>query len=82
MHVNRTRNSRDSIPQRLRDLEIVCRIASDDLQIDRRRQTEIQNLVRNVCRLEEEHHIGKDLVQPLSQQRLIFLNRPVLFPIQ
>ena len=33
------------------------RVRADDLQVDRRRQAEIQNLVRDVRRLEEEHHV-------------------------
>ena len=45
----------------LRDLVIGGGVAADHLHVDRRGQAEIQNLVGDIGRLEEEHHVGKRL---------------------
>ena len=66
----------------LRDLVVGRGIAADHLQVDRRGQAEVQDLVRDVRRLEEEHHVRELLVQPLAQPDFVLAHRPVALAIE
>ena len=62
-----------------RDLVIRRRVARHHLHVDGRRQAEIQNLVGDVGRLEEEHHVGELLVQALAQPVGVLRGGAVIF---
>ena len=54
----------------------------DHLQVDRRRQAEIENLIGDVGRLEEEHHVGELLGEPLAQLDFVVAHRAVPLAIE
>jgi hypothetical protein len=56
MGVSNARNVRKALPQLVRDAQIVVTIATDDLNIDLRRQSEIDDLCDHVGVLEIEGH--------------------------
>ena len=56
MGVGNARNAREALPQFVRDALIVVTIATDDLNVDVRRQSEIEDLRDHVGVLEIEGH--------------------------
>ena len=66
VHVGRAGDTGDAVAESLRDRVVAGGVRSDDLQIDRCREAEIQNLIGDVRRLEEEHRVGKGLGQPFA----------------
>ena len=84
MHVDigRARNARDTIGEPLGDFVVRLRVAADDLQVDGRRQSEIDDLARDIRGLEEEVHVGELLVEALAKTCLVFGGRAVLFLVQ
>ena len=75
MHVHRPRNAGDFPLQFERKRVAGVGIPAGDLDIDRRRKPEIQNLIRDIRRLEIETDAGKRRVQTLAQTVLIFRGR-------
>ena len=81
MDVHRARDRRHPPLDLLRDLVVALLVAPHHLDIDRRRQTEVQNLIRDVRGLKEhrlfretcraEH--GADLALILQRRRMMFL---------
>ncbi len=69
-------------PQPLRDRVVRRGVVADHLHVDRRGQAEVQDLVRDVRRLEEEHHVGEFLGQPFAQQDFVVAHGPVPLAIE
>src|SRR5258708_14308451 len=67
MNVGSAGNSCDARLELLGNLEIWPRIAAGHLHINRSWQAEIENLIGDVCRFEENHRIGEFLVQSLAE---------------
>jgi hypothetical protein len=59
--------------------EIGFEVGAADLQVDRRRRAEIQNLADDVGRQEREVHAGKQPRQLLAQGLDVFVRGPVAF---
>ena len=57
--------------------EIRVHVGAADLQVDRRRRAEIQDLADDVGRQERERHAGKGARQLLAQRLDIFVGRPM-----
>ena len=63
----------------MRNLVVGGGVAADHLDIDGSGQAEVQNLVGDVGRLEEEHHLRKFLVQAAAEPAGI-LGHGTVFP--
>src|SRR5579871_828465 len=68
MHVGRARNPAYTVRDLLGDLIVVMRVAGH-LEVDGSRQAEVQNLTRNVRRLEEERQL-RELLRQIAPQLL------------
>ena len=82
VNVGDARDLGDHAAQLLRDRQIGGLVHANDLDIDRRGQTEIENLIGDVRRLEEEHHVGKRSGESLAEPDLMLTDRPVPLAIQ
>src|SRR5205823_1331007 len=78
MDIGRAGNLRDALFDLVRDL-VALRVAASDLNIDRRRNAEVQNLANDVRRGEEKLHVRKIAVQFLAQNANVLGGRPVLW---
>ena len=67
MGVGDAGNARETAPQFMRDAQIGCTIAPDNLNVDLRRQSEIEDLRDHVGVLEIERHRRKGGRQHLAQ---------------
>ena len=77
VNVNGTGNMAQLICDLLRDEIILIVVRSIQLNINRRGQTEIENLADYVGRLEEKFHAGKLSRQGAAQELGIFVGRLV-----
>ena len=76
------RDAGDPVAHLLHHAEVVRGVAPRNLHVDRRRQPEAQNLVGDIGRLEEEHHVGKGFPEPPPQLCRVLAHRPVLIALQ
>src|SRR5579863_4835659 len=67
MHVNGARDGPDLLGHVCRQSEIVWHVVTDDLNIDWRREAEVQDLRDDVCRLKEERSGRKVFWQLLTE---------------
>ena len=77
MHVHRAGNRRHLLFQLPGDLVIAFEVAPDHLDVDRRRQAEVQDLVGDIGGLEVEAAIREFLVEALPQLLVVALCRVV-----
>ena len=78
MHVGGAGNVGNLPCQLLGDLIVGCGLAPDYLQIERCGQTEVQNLGRDIGRLEEEDRVREFFLQAFSKQDFIVASGMVL----
>ena len=78
VHIGRAGNLRDGLFDLVRNL-VALRVASRHLNVDRRRNPEIQNLANDVRRREKELHVRKIAVQFLAQDVHVLRSRLVLW---
>src|SRR5262249_14256310 len=82
MHVGGAGNTRDPGRQLLRYLVVRFSIATDYLQVNRRRQPEIQDLARDIGRLKEEDHIRESAMKALAEHYFVVAGGAVFFLVQ
>ena len=75
MDVGSSRNARNPLRKLLGDPVVGFRVPPDDLQVDRSREPEAQNLSRDIGRLEEERHVREFFAQALPQQDFVIPGR-------
>ena len=68
--------------QSVGDLVIGVRVPADNLQIDGRGQSEIDNLAGDIGWLKEEIHVGKLLAQSFPQKNFVVARRPMFVLVQ
>src|SRR5580700_11456024 len=78
MNVGRSRDSRNPLRELPGDLIVRARISPHYLQIDGRRNPEVQDLRGDIGRLEEKGRIGEPLAQSFPEAYLIFAGRTVV----
>ncbi len=67
MDVGGAWNSCDARLKLLGNLEVWSGIAACHLHVNRGRQAEVENLIGDICRFEEDHRIGEFFMQPLAE---------------
>ncbi len=78
--IRNARDMADAAEQLVGIGEIGVDVGAADLQVDRRRRAEIQDLADDVGRKESEGHAGKGARQLFAQRLDIVFRRPVAFP--
>ena len=82
MHIGGARDPGDPVPNLLCQLVVVRRVPACNLHVNRRGQAETQNLVGDIRRLEEEHHVGELLGEPSAKLRSVLAHGPMLLASQ
>ena len=82
VNVGSSWNARDAASQVPRYFVVRLGVSTHHLQIDRRRQTEIDDLAGDVCRLKEKVHVRELFVQPFAKTPFVLGRRPVMFLIE
>ncbi|OMP14323.1 TNF receptor-associated factor 5-like protein, partial [Corchorus olitorius] len=72
MRIHRARNLLDAVGQNARKLLVGRHVGAGELHVDGRRQTKVQDLADDVCRLEGEFHTGEAFRQFLAQAADVF----------
>src|SRR6266700_5692536 len=82
MYVHSPGNSRNLRDESLGNLIIGLRVPPNHLQIDRRRQAEVQNLRGDIGWLEEERRVRNLLAQAFAELYFVIASRAVFFLLQ
>ena len=82
MHVGGAVHVTQAIGDLLRNDVVALHVLTGDLDVDRRRQSEVQNLGHDVGRLKEELHAGELSRQLLAQFPDVALGRVMMFGVQ
>src|ERR1051326_1943111 len=82
MHVGGARYTCNPVSQCLREFKVVGGGAPYNLQVYQSGKAEIQNLLRNIGRLEKENHVWESFVEPLAEKDFVFMDRPMSLAIQ
>src|SRR5437868_11730161 len=82
MHVHGPRHVTQAIRDLLGNRVVRVQVPADNLNVDRGRQTEVQNLTHDVGRLKEEFRSGKIKRQIFAQLLDILLGRMMMLLIQ